>query len=285
MTRGRSPVADPAIELHRCSYHYDDASPVLQDVSCAITVGSWTSVVGRNGSGKTTLAKLCNGLLRPNGGEVRILGHDIADRPVSDIARRVGYLFQNPDHQIFASTVQEELAFGLRNLGFTSTEMNERIEEALALFDLEPHAHQPPALLGYGLRRQVTVASLFAVRPSILILDEPTAGLDWASTQALLERLSELNGAGHTVVLITHDMRLVAEWSEWVLVLHEGRVLAEGLTRDVFTRPEMLKRVSLAPPPVTRLAQMLRPLGMRGDSLSVDEFCTEYQALTGGLPS
>lgn len=274
-------MADPAIELHRCSYHYHVASPVLQDVSCAITAGSWTSVIGRNGSGKTTLAKLCNGLLRPNTGEVRILGHDIAERPVSDIARRVGYLFQNPDHQIFASTVQEELAFGLRNLGFSSTEVNERVEEALALFGLEPYVYQPPALLGYGLRRQVTVASLFAVRPSILILDEPTAGLDWASSQTLLGRLGELNRAGHTVVLITHDMRLVAEWSGWVLVLHEGRVLTEGLTRDVFTQPEMLERVSLSPPPVTRLAQRLSHLGMRGDNLSVDEFCAEYMALTG----
>jgi energy-coupling factor transport system ATP-binding protein len=242
-------------------------------------------MIGQNGSGKTTLAKLCNGLLRPDGGEVRILGQDIAGRPVSEIARKVGYLFQNPDHQIFAPSVREELAFGLHNLGFLPAEVERRIEEALALFSLEPYAHQPPALLGYGLRRQVTVASLFALCPSILILDEPTAGLDWASAQALLKRLAELHRDGHTVLLITHDMRLAAERSEWVLVLHQGRLLAEGLPREIFAQPEMLARVSLAPPPVTRLAQRLHPLGMRGDSLTIEEFHGEYTALREGALS
>jgi energy-coupling factor transporter ATP-binding protein EcfA2 len=274
-------VAEPAIELHHCSYHYNADTPALQDASCAIPAGAWASMIGQNGSGKTTLAKLCNGLLRPDEGEVRILGQDIAGQPVGEVARRVGYLFQNPDHQIFAPSVREELAFGLRNLGFPSTEIEGRIEEALALFSLEPYAYQPPALLGYGLRRQVTVASLFALRPSILILDEPTAGLDWASAEALLRRLAELHRAGHTVLLITHDMRLVAERSEWVLILHQGRLLTEGLPRKIFAQPEVLARVSLAPPPVTRLAQRLHPLGMRGDSLTIEEFYGEYRALRG----
>jgi len=272
-------VAKPAVELHRCAYYYNSDIPALRGVNCTIPTGIWASIIGQNGSGKTTLAKLCNGLLRPDEGDVRILGQDIAGQPVSEIARRVGYLFQNPDHQIFAPSVREELAFGLRNLGFPSAEIEARIEEALALFSLAPYAHQPPALLGYGLRRQVTVASLFALRPSILILDEPTAGLDWASTQALLERLAELHRAGHTVLLITHDMRLVAERSEWLLVLHQGRLLTEGRPREIFIQPEVLKRVSLAPPPITRLAQRLRPLGMRGDSLTIEEFYGEYTAL------
>ena len=272
-------MTEPAIELHRCSYHYNADIPALREVSCTIPTGAWAALIGQNGSGKTTLAKLCNGLLRPDEGWVRILGQDIAGQPVSRIARRVGYLFQNPDHQIFAPTVREELAFGLRNLGFPPAEIKQRIEEALALFSLEPYADQPPAMLGYGLRRQVTVASLFALRPPILILDEPTTGLDWGSVQALLNRLAELHRAGHTVLLITHDMRLVAERAEWVLILHQGRLLAEGPPREVFAQPEMLARVSLSPPPITRLAQRLRPLGMRGDSLTVEEFFGEYMAL------
>jgi len=272
-------VTESAIELHRCSYQYSADVPALREVSCSIPAGSWTSIIGQNGSGKTTLGKLCNGLLRPDGGRVRILGQDIAGQPVSRIARRVGYLFQNPDHQIFAPSVREELAFGLRNLGFAPAQIEGRIEEALALFGLEPYVHQPPAMLGYGLRRQVTVACLFALRPSILILDEPTTGLDWRSTQALLDRLVELHRAGHTLLLITHDMRLVAERAEWVLVLHEGRLLTQGRPREIFVQPEMLARVSLAPPPITCLAQRLRPLGMAGDSLSIEEFYREYAAL------
>jgi len=274
-------VAEPAIELHRCSYHYNADIPALREVSCTIPAGTWAAIIGQNGSGKTTLAKLCNGLLRPDGGEVHILGQNIAGQPVSRIARRVAYLFQNPDHQIFAPSVREELAFGLRNLGFPPAEIEGRIEKVLALFSLEPYAHQPPAMLGYGLRRQVTVASLFALRPPILILDEPTAGLDWGSTQALLDHLAELHRAGHTVLLITHDMRLVAERSEWVLVLHQGRLLAEGRPREIFVRPEMLTRVALAAPPITRLAQRLGSVGMRGDSLTVKEFYEEYTALKG----
>lgn len=274
-------MATPAIEVYRCSYHYDSGIPALRGVSCAIPAGIWVSIIGQNGSGKTTLAKLCNGLLRPDEGEVRILGQNIAGQPVSEIARRVGYLFQNPDHQIFASSVREELAFGLHNLGFPPAEIEARIEEALALFSLGPYAHQPPALLGYGLRRQVTVASLFALRPSILILDEPTAGLDWGSTQVLLQRLAELHRAGHTVLLITHDMRLVAERSERVLVLHQGQLLTEGQPREIFAQPEVLARVALAPPPITRLAQRLCTLGMGGDSLTIEEFHKEYTALRG----
>ena len=272
-------MAEAAIELYRCSYHYDAHIPALREVSCTIPAGTWAALIGQNGSGKTTLAKLCNGLLRPDEGRVRILGQDIAGQPVSRIARSVGYLFQNPDHQIFAANVREELSFGLRNLGFPPVELQGRVEEALALFGLERYADHPPAMLGYGLRRQVTVASLFALRPPVLILDEPTTGLDWGATQALLSRLADLHRDGHTVVLITHDMRLVAERAEWMVILHQGRLLAEGLPRQLFARTELLARVSLSPPPVTRLAQRLRPLGMRGDSLSVEEFYREYTTL------
>jgi energy-coupling factor transport system ATP-binding protein len=192
----------------------------------------------------------------------------------------VGYLFQNPDHQIFAPTVREEIAFGPSNLGFSARDTAQRVEEALALFDLEAFADRPPAMLGYGLRRQVTVASLFALRSPILILDEPTTGLDWANTRALLDRLHSLHQAGHTILLITHDMRLVAEQAECVLLLHRGQLLAQGATRQIFARPGLLAQVSATPPPVTRLSQELRPWGMNGDSLTVEAFYREYITLT-----
>ena len=272
-------MAKPAIELEHCSYTYDGLVPALRDVSCSIATGQWVALIGANGSGKSTLGKLCNGLLRPREGRVRILGHDIGDRPVGEVARDVGYLFQNPDHQIFAPTVREEIRFDLRNLGFEKDEIERRVEETLTLFGLTPYADRPPAVLGYGMRRQVTVASVFSRHPSIIILDEPTTGLDWEKTQLLMDHLEERQDAGCTILLITHDMRLVAERAERVLVLHQGRLVAGGTTRAVLERSDLLSKASIDLPPITQLSQLLRPRGMRGDSRTVGDFYREYVAI------
>lgn len=279
-------MASPAIELYSCSYSYGGVVPALLGVNCSIEAGSWVALVGENGSGKSTLAKLCNGLVRPQEGRVRILGRDIRGRSVGEIARDVGYLFQNPDHQIFASTVREEIAFGLRNLGLPTADRVSRVEEALCTFNLTEHADRPPAVLGYGLRRQVTVASLFVCRPSVLILDEATTGLDWERTQVLLDRLGEQQEAGRTIVFITHDMRLVAERASHVMVLHRGELLAHGTVREILAQTSLLAGASVSPPPITRLSQVLRSSGMNGDSLTVEDFYREYAALLshgGGL--
>lgn len=280
---GTAPVAesaaDSAIELQNCSYSYDDSIPALQSVSCSIETGSWVALVGENGSGKSTLARLCNGLLRPQEGRVLINGEDIRGRPVGEVAQEVGFLFQNPDHQLFAPTVREEIAFDLRNLGFPRHEIAERIEEALTLFQLSPYADRPPAVLGYGLRRQVTLASVLARRPSILILDEPTTGLDWQSTVVLMDHVGERHAAGCAVLLITHDMRLVAERATSVLLLHQGQLVATGPTRELFAQPKLLDRASISPPPITQLSQRFRPAGMRGDSLTIEGFVREFEAL------
>jgi energy-coupling factor transporter ATP-binding protein EcfA2 len=269
-------MSDLAIELEDCSYSYDSRAMALQGVSCCVERGSWIALIGPNGSGKSTLAKLCNGLLRPQRGRVSILGEDVQQRPVGEIARQVGYLFQNPDHQIFAPTVREEIAFGLENLGFSTRETEWRVEEALAQFGLESFADRPPAMLGYGLRRQLTVASLLALRPPILILDEPTTGLDWAHTRVVLDCMQALHQAGHTILLVTHDMQLVAEQADYVLLLNQGQLVAHGPTRQVFGQPGLLAEVSAAPPPVTRLSQEMKPWGIRGDSLTVEAFFREY---------
>ncbi|MGD2144160.1 MAG: ABC transporter ATP-binding protein [Anaerolineae bacterium] len=272
-------MPDAAIRLDGCTYTYGSVAPALQEVSCSIETGTRAAIIGPNGSGKTTLAKLCNGLLRPQEGRVRILGRDIRGRPVGQVARAVGYLFQNPDHQIFAATVRQEIEFGLKNLGYLLREREQRVEEALSLFDLQPFAERPPATMSFGLRRQVTVASLFALRPPILILDEPTTGLDGASTRSLFDRLAELRDGGHTILLITHDMRLVAEWADDVLVLRRGHLVAQGSAREILAQADLLARVSVSPPPVTRLSQQLAHHGMRGDSLTIEEFYREYRTL------
>ena len=275
-------MADPALELIGCSYRYDGRVPALDRLDCAIERGSWTALVGQNGSGKTTMARLCNGLLRPQSGQVRVMGRDTRDRSVGELARQVGYLFQNPDDQLFAPTVREEIAFGLGNLGFSRQEREARLGEALRAFDLEAHAEQPPAMLGFGLRRQVTLASLFALHPPVLILDEPTTGLDWGRTRALLERLERLHIAGHTIVLITHQMRLVAEWAERVIVLHRGHIMADGTPRSVFAQADVMDRASLSPPPIGELSHRLRSFGIPADCVTLEHFVDAYERLVHG---
>jgi len=250
----------------------------LEGVTCALERASWTALIGQNGSGKTTLAKLCNGLLRPQEGRVRVMGEPIENRTVGDVARQVGYLFQNPDHQLFAPTVRDEMAFGLRNLGFPPAERAERLREAMSAFGLGAYADHPPAVLGFGLRRQVTLASLFALRPPVLILDEPTTGLDWGRARDLLGRLRGLQGRGHTIVLITHQLRIVAEYADRVLVLDRGRLLADGPPRSIFARTGLMETASLSPPPVTELSQRLTRLGLPDDVTSVESFLEAYAA-------
>ncbi len=269
----------PAIQVEDLWHRYDDGPAVLTGVNVIIESGDFLAIVGQNGSGKTTLVKHFNGLLRPTRGRVLVGGQDTAGQSVGQLARKVGYLFQNPDHQIFAPTVWEEVAFGPRNLGSSEEEVAARTTEALALFGLGDQADTPPAVLGYGLRRKVTLAAVWAMRPQIMVLDEPTAGLDWRSTRTLMEEVTNLNRQGHTIILVTHDMKLVAEFARQVLVLDEGRTLAYGPTRQLFQQEAILRQAFLAPPPITALARRMRSCGLKGDSLTVEEFYQEYGSL------
>lgn len=271
-----SPRHSPAVEVEDLWYRYHDGPLALAGIDLSLEAGGFLAIIGQNGSGKTTLVKHFNGLLRPTRGRVLILGQDTAGQSVGQLARKVGYLFQNPDHQIFSSTVKEEVAFGPRNLGFPRWEVMARTAEALALFNLECWADTPPAILGYGLRRLVTLAAVWAMRPQVLILDEPTVGLDWHSTRTLMAELTNLNRQGHTIILVTHDMKLVAEFASKVLVLNDGQVLAWGSPRQVFQQEAILRQAFLAPPPITALARRMRPYGFKGDSLTVQEFYQEY---------
>lgn len=272
----------PAIAIDGLSYEYDQENPALNGVTLEIAEGTFVAVVGQNGSGKTTLIKHLNGLLKPTQGCVRIYGVDTRTVSIGELARTVGLVFQNPDHQIFCASTREEIAFGPRNLGWETEQVQTCVDEALAAFDLESFAELPPAVLGFGLRRKVTIAAVCAMRPRILVLDEPTAGLDWRSSQQLLQRLVTLHQAGHTILLVTHDMRIAASYSEQTLVMHEGRVLAFGPTRAVLGNAEQLRQAQIIPPQVMRLGARLAPLGMPTDCLTVPEFCTCYQRIREG---
>jgi energy-coupling factor transport system ATP-binding protein len=276
-------LAEFGVEVSNLWFWYDDEStPVLQGVNLAVPRGQFVTLVGANGSGKTTLIKHLNGLLRPRRGQVRVMGQDTSQRPVGELAQQVGFLFQHPEQQIFGTSVHQEIAFGPRNLGLSHDQVKRRVEAALAQFALSDFVDRPPATLGYGLRRRVTLASLAAMDPPILVLDEPTVGLDASGRRETLDWLVELQAQGRTILVVTHDMSLVAAYAERVVVLHQGKVLADGTTMEVFSDAGVLVRASLSLPPVLSLARTLRACGLRGDSLTVEAFCDEYVAAVEG---
>jgi energy-coupling factor transport system ATP-binding protein len=263
----------PTLKVENLHFAYNGL-PVLNGVSLAIAPGEFVAIVGQNGSGKTTLVKHFNGLLKPTRGQVFVGERDTAPLAVSTLAREVGYVFQNPDHQINQPTVREEIAFGLRQMDFPAPEVTRRCDAALADFGLQPVADKPPAILGYGLRRKIALASVCVLRPPVLILDEPTLGLDARSAEELLNFARRLQVEGHTIILISHDMRRVAAFAERVAVIHAGRLLADGPTRQIFANTDLLRQAFLAPPPVTQLAQALSPA--LGTPLTAEEFYTQY---------
>lgn len=273
------------LEVNKLWFAYADSVPVLREISFTLAQGEFVALIGQNGSGKTTLAKQLNGLLRPTRGQVLLEGNDIRDRPVGILARTVGYVFQNPDQQIFSPTVIDEIAFGPRNLAFSPEQVQKQVENALERFALRAYANDSPATLGFGLRRRVTLAAVYAMETPLLILDEPTAGLDYQSTVALMQLLTSLHQQGRTIVIITHDMRIVADYVPQCMVLHQGELIAYDTTRAIFQQAEQLKRLNLELPQVTRLAQHLEPYGMPKGVLTVDEFCVAYTSLVGSKAS
>ena len=256
-----------------------DVPAALRGVDFELPRGGYVAFIGQNGAGKTTLAKHFNGLLRATSGQVLVSGRPVGELPISTLAREVGFVFQNPDHQLFSPSVREEIAAGPRNLGASAPEVEGRVEETLSRFGLADYACRPPAVLSFALRRAVAVAAVFAMDTPILVLDEPSAGLDTRHVAHLLARIDERIARGHSVVLITHDMRLVAEHVPRCLVMHEGRVIADGDTVGVLADRALLDRAHLEAPQVTRLAWRLHPVGMSPDTFSVGAFCEHFARL------
>lgn len=254
-------VKEPIIEVKNVHYWYPNGVYALRGVSLNIYKGEFIALLGQNGSGKTTLAKHLNGLLTPKKGKILIKGVDIRDMSITEIARIVGYVFQNPEHQIFAKTIYEEMAFGLKNLGIPDNEIRERVLEALSMVDLDKPLDMNPHFLSMGEKHRLAIAAVLAMRPEVIILDEPTTGLDYKRNKQLMEIIKKLHRQGHTIILITHDMAFAAEYSNRAIILHEGRVLADGPTREIFTKLNILSRSSLRPPQITMLAIELNRRG------------------------
>jgi energy-coupling factor transporter ATP-binding protein EcfA2 len=267
--RVRSPAAkgqasaaergEPLIEVRDLTHRYSAAErPALAGVSLDVLRGEWLAIIGVNGSGKTTLLKHLNGLLKPTGGTVRVDGQDTRSRQVGELARTVSYLSQNPDHLIFSASVRQEIAYGPRQLGLRGEALEDRVTGTLSGMDLLAYASHPPAVLGYGLRRRVALASALAMNTPALALDEPTAGLDRGAITRLMEIITRRHRRGTAVIVITHDLQWVARYAQRVAVLYQGQLVAQGSVREILSDAERLRAVGLEPLPVTALAQQLR---------------------------
>ena len=237
------------IELDKVSFAYADQGPSVQDVSFRLEKGEFAAILGANGAGKTTTVRLMDGLLKPTSGRVLIGGTDTAASSVSERAAKVGFLFQNPDRQICKNTVREEILFGLRTVRGQDGEeaLQARTDEILKEFSFS--GEEEPFSLSRGQRQRVALASILAVEPEILILDEPTTGLDYLECCQIMDRIRRMNEEQQvTVVMVCHDMEVVLDYARRALVMAGGRLLADGPVPEIFRDTDIMEKASILPP-------------------------------------
>ena len=280
---------DAQIRLKNVSFTYEEASsPALSDISSSIRRGEFVAVLGHNGSGKSTLAKLINALYIPTEGNVVVCGYDTREEKlVWEIRRRAGMIFQNPDNQIVATVVKEDVAFGLENLGVPTEEMIPRIEQALAAVRMSKYTDSAPHTLSGGQKQRVAIAGILAMEPSVIIADEATAMLDPSGRKEVLETVRTLNRLkGITVLWITHFMEEAAQ-ADRVLVITDGQVRLKGTPAEVFDHVDEMKEMHLDVPHMTALADELRSAGMPlpGGILTVEDMAQEVEKILCPLKS
>jgi len=249
--------AGPLIDVRSVEYRYDGGQEALRGVDLAIMPGEFLALVGHNGSGKTTLVQQFNGLLTPTRGRVVVKGRRTEEWRRSELAAVVGYVFQNPDHQLFASTIEEEVSFGPRNFGIDEAEIRTRVGEALEAVGLSGREQEDPFSLTKGERQRVAVASVLASRPEALILDEPTTGLDFTETERMMDMVAGLNRQGYTVIVVTHSMWVASRYAKRMVVMEKGSILLDGPTRSVLEREEILREARLRRPQIVELSARL----------------------------
>lgn len=264
------------ISVQNVTFRYNEegenAKLVLDDVSFEVRQGEFVALLGHNGSGKSTIAKHLNAMLIPSSGKVYIDGMDTTDEAVTyDIRRKVGLVLQNPDNQLVASIVEEDVAFGPENLGIPADEIRERVDEALKAVDMYDHRLKAPFKLSGGQKQRVAIAGIIAMRPDCIVLDEPTAMLDPKGRQEVLDTILKLNREnGITVVMITHYME-EAVLADRVYVVDYGKMLTEGTPREVFSQVELMKKHRLDVPQATELCYKLRACGVDIKGLPLNE--------------
>lgn len=248
------------------SYTYSDGTAALRDINLEIPRGQFTILLGPNGSGKTTFFKVLTGLLKPGRGEAKIEGRPLASYTKEELYRRVGFVFQDPNDQLFAPTVGEDVSFGPVNLKLTPDEVSERVREALETVGIAHLSNKPIHYLSYGQKKRAAIAGVLAMKPEIIILDEPTAGLDPAGIMEIMRLLVRINKEeGITILMATHDVDLVPLYAHRIFILFGGKILLAGTPREVFNAKETVRSAQLRLPRVAHLGEIL----LKRDGLSV----------------
>ncbi|MGD6852905.1 MAG: energy-coupling factor ABC transporter ATP-binding protein [Candidatus Bathyarchaeia archaeon] len=259
------------IEAENVRYSYPSKVEALKGVSLTVKDGEFVAIMGQNGAGKSTFVKHFNGLLKPSSGTVKIDGVPTTKSSVAALARNVGFVFQNPDHQLFSETVEEEISFALKNFGFEPNVIEERVTWALNLLSLTQYRKTSPFLLSGGERKRVALASVLAWNPKTLILDEPTIGQDHEQKEKLRQFIMQMQTQGKTVVTVTHDVEFVAECNPRVILMKEGKIVTDGVGSEILTEPAMLELSSIVLPQVAQVFTKLSELGLPKDVIDLYE--------------
>jgi energy-coupling factor transport system ATP-binding protein len=257
------------ITIENVSFRYPSGLLALNNIDLNIQGGDFVAIMGENGAGKTTLAKQMNGLLKPSQGRVLVDDQDTKKVSVAQLARKVGLVFQNPDHLLFSETVKDEVAFGLKNFGYQPEVVEKQVERTLEALGLAEYKDTSPFLLSGGERKRVALASILASEPDYLILDEPTIGQDYLQKERLRNFILQLYSQGKAVVMITHDVEFVAESNPKVVLLSKGEIVATGPADSVLSKDELVRRVSLVKPQMSRLFGTLSKYGLPRDVVDV----------------
>jgi len=248
---------EPAVEVEDLWFAYPGGDWVLKGVNLTVRSGEMVGLIGQNGSGKTTLAQTIMGILKPRRGRIRLFGKDVTSQDLMERAVTVGYVFQNPDYQIFTKSVYEEIAYGLRARGMGEEEVRKRVEEVARMVGLSALLDEDPFFLPKAHRQRVAVASVLALNPKVVILDEPSTGLSPGETRALMDLARELNRRGTTFIIITHEMWVVAEYCNRVVLMSDGNVVLDAPTRKAFSMGDFIRKYEIEPPAVTEISRRL----------------------------
>ena len=259
------------IEAKDVHFTYQSGVEAIKGVSLIVDNGEFLAIMGQNGAGKTTLVKQFNGLLKPTRGKVLVDSTETTKVSVATLARNVGFVFQNPDHQLFSETVEEEIAFALRNFGFHEDVIERRVTWALNLLGLTEYRKTSPFMLSGGERKRVALASVLAWDPKILILDEPTIGQDYQQKEKLRQFIMQMKAQRKTIIIVTHDVEFVAECNPRVLLMRDGKIVADGEAKIVLADADILTEASIVPPQITEIFLQLPESGLTKNIIDVYE--------------
>lgn len=273
------PGEDPLIVIEKAGFHYRNGSAVFQNIDLKIYRGEFIALMGQNGAGKTTLAKHLNGLLKPTAGKVVVEGLDTGGVSISTLASKVGYVFQNPDHQIFSKTVAEELAFGPKNLKWNQQRIDVAVKKSLEDIGMESRGDAEPFFMGLAERKLIAIASVLIMQPDVLVLDEPATGADYSVALRIMRYISGLHQQGLTVVIITHDVSLAANYASRLLVINRGQIALDGSPEEVFGQKSLLRECHISLPQVADLSSRLSDCGVPRNIIRVPDM---VRVLTGG---